>query len=187
MGYTIQAGAISFTDLVRLAADHNLKVDVAYQERFAGSQALVRAKVTQGQRIYGVNTGFGKLADAVIPMEQLAELQHRLILSTAAGYGALLPDETVRLCLILKVNALAQGYSGVRTEVVQALLTLLNNNAYPCVPAKGSVGASGDLAPLAHLFLQTEQFIVRDKRFILKVYLLKVQPVKISTLKQVTR
>ena len=151
MAYTIQAGAISFTDLVRLAADHDLKVDVAYQERFAGSQALIRAKVKEGQRIYGVNTGFGKLADAVIPMEQLAELQHRLILSTAAGFGALLPDETVRLCLILKVNALAQGYSGVRTEVVQALLTLLNNNAYPCVPAKGSVGASGDLAPLAHL------------------------------------
>ncbi|MBS0365749.1 MAG: histidine ammonia-lyase [Proteobacteria bacterium] len=148
---TLNAGALRLGDLVHFARNPRLEVDVACERRFADGQRLVAAQVRRGRHIYGVNTGFGKLADTVIPLEQLSELQHRLVLSTAAGYGALLPDATVRLCLLLKVNALAQGYSGVRAEVVQALLQLLNRNACPCVPAKGSVGASGDLAPLAHL------------------------------------
>lgn len=151
--YTLKPGLISLPDLRRLARDHDVQVkldDIAALDR---SAAIVAERTAAGERIYGVNTGFGRLAENVVPADQMSELQHRLVLSTAAGVGALLPDETVRLCLILKINALAQGYSGIRAQVVEGLLNLLNRNVYPCVPEKGSVGASGDLAPLAHLVL----------------------------------
>src|SRR5690606_15741486 len=101
--------------------------------------------------VYGVNTGFGSLAQTRIDDHDLEELQRRLVLSHAAGTGPLLDDGTVRLILLLKVNSLARGHSGVRREVIEALLALLNGGALPCIPAKGSVSASGDLAPLAHL------------------------------------
>ena len=104
-----------------------------------------------GRTVYGVNTGFGSLARTVIAEDQLSELQRRLVLSHCAGVGPPLPERVVRLTLLLKVNALARGHSGVRRSVIDALLALLNGGAAPVVPAKGSVGASGDLAPLAHL------------------------------------
>jgi histidine ammonia-lyase len=101
--------------------------------------------------VYGINTGFGKLAQTHIPDDQLELLQKNLVLSHSVGVGRLLGDETLRLTMMLKVASLARGYSGVRPELVDALLALLNAEVYPCVPSKGSVGASGDLAPLAHL------------------------------------
>lgn len=103
------------------------------------------------QSVYGVNTGFGKLASTQIDLENLTKLQHNLIQSHCTGVGELLDDSFVRLVTILKVGSLARGYSGIRFEVLESLLTLINNEYYPCVPGKGSVGASGDLAPLAHL------------------------------------
>ncbi len=106
---------------------------------------------TASEVAYGINTGFGSLAHTRIPDDQVAELQRRLVLSHAAGIGPALADEIVRLILILKINALARGFSGIRRSVIEALLKLLNAEVYPVIPSKGSVGASGDLAPLAHL------------------------------------
>ena len=107
--------------------------------------------IGQGRAIYGVNTGFGLLARTRIPGDELERLQRAIVLSHAAGTGAPMAEPTVRLLLVLKVNSLARGYSGIRLEVIEALIRLLNAGVYPCIPEKGSVGASGDLAPLAHL------------------------------------
>ncbi|HWM83183.1 MAG TPA: histidine ammonia-lyase [Pseudolabrys sp.] len=116
----------------------------------AGHEA-VKALIATGRPIYAVNTGFGKLASVRIDSADLVQLQRNLILSHSAGTGELLSDDLVRLILLMKAAALAQGYSGVRWELVEALLTLANAGVYPCIPAKGSVGASGDLAPLSHM------------------------------------
>jgi histidine ammonia-lyase len=107
--------------------------------------------IALGRPAYGINTGFGKLAQQRIADDDLAQLQRNLVLSHAAGVGPLLSDEVVRLILALKIASLAQGASGVRLGTVQALVTLYNAGVYPCIPSKGSVGASGDLAPLAHM------------------------------------
>ena len=115
------------------------------------SAETVAAVLRKGQRIYGINTGFGSLAKTVIEPGQVVELQRRLVLSHCTGLGAPLAERVVRLILVLKVNALARGYSGVRPKVIEALLSMLNAGMSPILPAKGSVGASGDLAPLAHL------------------------------------
>lgn len=103
--------------------------------------------------VYGVNTGFGKLANVRIPEAQLGELQTNLIRSHACGVGDPLPEQTVRLAILLRINSIVQGNSGVRELVVDSLLGLLNSAIVPFVPSKGSVGASGDLAPLAHIAL----------------------------------
>jgi histidine ammonia-lyase len=115
-----------------------------------GAEAVARI-VSQGQPVYGINTGFGKLAQTHIPDDQLELLQRNLVLSHSVGVGPLLPDEVVRLVLLLKVASLARGFSGVRPGVVDAMVSLANARVYPCIPSKGSVGASGDLAPLAHM------------------------------------
>ncbi len=107
--------------------------------------------IATGRAIYAVNTGFGKLASIRIDDDRLADLQRNLILSHAAGTGPLLDDAVVRLILVMKAAALAQGHSGVRWALIEALLALANAAVFPCIPAKGSVGASGDLAPLAHM------------------------------------
>ncbi|HEX4050420.1 MAG TPA: histidine ammonia-lyase [Steroidobacteraceae bacterium] len=114
--------------------------------------AGVIERVASGERsVYGVNTGFGSLAQTRIARDELEQLQSNLVLSHAAGTGARLPDPIVRLALVLKIASLAQGFSGVRANTIGALQRLLETATYPCVPAKGSVGASGDLAPLAHI------------------------------------
>lgn len=103
--------------------------------------------------VYGVNTGFGNLAKVSIPHNKILQLQKNIVLSHAVGTGALLPAATVKLILALKINSLARGYSGVRLETMHYLIAFFNHGYFPCVPSKGSVGASGDLAPLAHLVL----------------------------------
>ena len=128
-----------------------VSLDDAARAHLAKGAESVRRIVAAGGPVYGINTGFGKLAQTHIAEDQLELLQRNLVLSHSVGVGALLSDDTVRLVMLLKVASLARGYSGVRPEVVEALLTLLNAGVYPCVPSKGSVGASGDLAPLAHL------------------------------------
>jgi histidine ammonia-lyase len=107
--------------------------------------------IAEGRIVYGVNTGFGLLARTHIDGTRLAELQRALVLSHSAGTGPALDDAVVRLTLLLKIASLSRGYSGVRFEVIEALLKLLNAGVVPVVPSQGSVGASGDLAPLAHL------------------------------------
>ena len=113
----------------------------------------LEARAMEGDPVYGVNTGFGDLARVRIPQDQLRVLQERLVMSHAAGVGDPLPSEAVRGMLLLRANALAKGFSGVRPELVDFLLALLNQDLLPVVPSRGSVGASGDLAPLAHLAL----------------------------------
>ena len=107
----------------------------------------------QGEHTYGVNTGFGRFVSARIPDELAEELQVRLLRSHACGVGEPYPDDVVRAALLLRANALAKGYSGARVETVELALECLNRGVLPVVPSQGSVGASGDLAPLAHLAL----------------------------------
>jgi histidine ammonia-lyase len=118
----------------------------------AGCESVERI-VASGKPAYGINTGFGRLSQTRIPDDELGRLQTNIVLSHAAGTGPLLDDATVRLVLALKILSLASGHSGVRPLLVERLLELYNRGIYPCIPAKGSVGASGDLAPLAHLSL----------------------------------
>jgi histidine ammonia-lyase len=115
------------------------------------ARAVVARLVAEGRPIYGVSTGFGRLSTTRIPASDLAELQRRLLLSHMAGVGEPLADAVVHLVLVLKAASLARGYSGCSRTVIEALLGLANACVYPIVPAQGSVGASGDLAPLAHL------------------------------------
>src|SRR4051794_5806558 len=120
-------------------------------QRVANSAAAVDRIVAGGETVYGVNTGFGLLANTRIPNDRLAELQTNLILSHSAGLGDPLPRHVVRLMIVLKLLGLGRGYSGVRPLVIEALQALLDKDAMPVIPSQGSVGASGDLAPLAHL------------------------------------
>jgi histidine ammonia-lyase len=129
----------------------SLTLDAASADAIAAAQTIVDDIVAAGTVTYGVNTGFGKLASVRIADADLATLQRNLILSHAVGTGPALPDSVVRLILAMKAASLARGASGVRPVVVEALLGALAADALPVVPAKGSVGASGDLAPLAHL------------------------------------
>lgn len=123
----------------------------AARRSIAASREAVERAVAGGATLYGINTGFGLLANTRIADGKLAELQRRIVLSHAAGIGEPLSERVVRLSMALKVLGLARGHSGVRPVVVEALLTLLNAGVTPVVPGQGSVGASGDLAPLAHM------------------------------------
>jgi histidine ammonia-lyase len=136
-------------------ARHRRRVELAPDavERMRASRAVVERVVAEGRTVYGVTTGIGDLATVPIDPAQTAELQRNLVRSHAAGVGAPLPEEVVRAMLLLRANALAVGLSGVRPEVVQLLVAMLNAEVHPYVPSRGSVGASGDLAPLAHLAL----------------------------------
>ncbi len=128
------------------------------------SRRFVEALLESGERIYGVTTGFGRLADVVIAPDQQMELQRNLIRSHSAGVGDALSQVEVRAVLVLRANALCRGHSGCRLEVVELLLEMLNHGIHPVVPEMGSVGASGDLAPLAHIALTIlgEGFVLSD-------------------------
>jgi histidine ammonia-lyase len=121
--------------------------------RVIESRRVVEAILEAGQTVYGVNTGFGKLADVRIPAENLAQLQTNLVRSHACGLGEALSEPESRAMLLLRANVLAKGFSGIRPELLHLLAAMLNEQVHPIIPAKGSVGASGDLAPLAHLAL----------------------------------
>jgi histidine ammonia-lyase len=128
-----------------------LAMDAAAERAVAESAAAVARVLAKGDAVYGVNTGFGKLASTRIAPDKLRDLQTALVLSHSVGVGAPLAAETVRLVAILKAASLGRGHSGVRPVVVRALLDMINRGVVPVIPSKGSVGASGDLAPLAHL------------------------------------
>ncbi len=127
--------------------------DIDGKERVQRSRAVVERALEADAPVYGVNTGFGKHEQIRIPQEQVSELQRRLILSHAAGVGPPMPIDIARLMMLLKIKTLGQGYSGCRWELVEHLTSMLNSGVVPVVPTKGSVGASGDLAPLAHIAL----------------------------------
>lgn len=150
----IKPGELSLGTL-RMVARHHVPVGLhasAYKN-IDLSQRHIQNIIDDGQTVYSINTGFGALAKVRIDPADFETLQKNLILSHATGVGRYLDDDIVRLILLLKINALAQGYSGVRRDVIDFLIELYNREIYPCIPEKGSVGASGDLAPLAHMSL----------------------------------
>jgi histidine ammonia-lyase len=128
-------------------------LDADAAARMRASRAVIERLVADGTTAYGVTTGFGDLADVRIDPARTGELQRNLVRSHAAGVGEPLPTDVVRGMLLLRANALAVGLSGVRVEVVELLIGMLNAAVHPVIPSRGSLGASGDLAPLAHLAL----------------------------------
>src|SRR5947209_10774798 len=120
-------------------------------ERMKASRAVVDRIVTSGTTAYGINTGFGKLASVRISSDQVRQLQVNLVRSHACGVGRALGEAETRAMMLLRANALAKGLSGIRPIVVETLCAMLNAGVHPVIPSQGSVGASGDLAPLAHL------------------------------------
>ncbi len=132
-------------------ARNGARVRPVLPPRFHASRELVTAKAAGSEPVYGINTGFGQLSTIRIPHDELEDLQRNLIMSHSAGVGSPVPTEISRAMLLLRLNALAKGFSGVREELVALLAEMLNRGVHPVIPSKGSVGASGDLAPLAHL------------------------------------
>ncbi len=151
---TVDGTTLTLDDLRRVAFER-APCELAPEARsgVVEGRRQVERTLESGQVVYGINTGFGDLARKTIPTEQTEELQTRLLRSHAAGVGEPLPEPVVRAMLVLRANALAGGHSGVRIELLELILELLNRNLLPVVPSRGSVGASGDLAPLAHLAL----------------------------------
>ena len=147
--------SLTLAQVVAAARDPGSRIAVSpeAQATLAKSRQLVERAVADGQAIYGINTGFGKLANVRIPDDALDQLQANLIRSHAAGVGLALPADLVRAAMLLRANVLLRPTSGVRPELVSGLVALLNANLVPVVPEQGSVGASGDLAPLAHIAL----------------------------------
>jgi histidine ammonia-lyase len=142
---------VDLATLRKLWSGAEARLDDASMQRVANAASSVERIVAGGDTVYGVNTGFGLLANTRIPDDRLAELQTNLILSHSAGLGDPLPRHVSRLMIVLKLLGLGRGYSGVRTVVIDALQALLDKDAVPIIPSQGSVGASGDLAPLAHM------------------------------------
>src|SRR5438874_8516149 len=147
----LNPGNVSLDQLRRLWAGAEARLDGASMQRVAAAAASVERSVAGGETVDGINAGFGLLANTRIPDDRLAELQTNLILSHSAGLGEPLPRHITRLMIVLKLLGLGRGFSGVRPLVIETLQKLLDHDAMPVIPAQGSVGASGDLAPLAHL------------------------------------
>src|SRR5437588_1299758 len=143
--------------LVQLAAvavgGEAVQISPVARPRILASRKAIEQIVARDGVVYGVNTGFGKLSEVRIPQNDLRQLQLNLVRSHACGIGNPLSEAEVRAMILLRANVLALGFSGVRLEIIQLLCEMLNRHVYPVVPEKGSVGASGDLAPLAHLAL----------------------------------
>ncbi|MEE7569776.1 histidine ammonia-lyase [Citrobacter werkmanii] len=151
---TLTPGQLTFAQLRDIWQQPvQLSLDASAIDAINASVACVNNIVAEGRTAYGINTGFGLLAQTRIATEDLQNLQRSLVLSHAAGVGEALDDAMVRLIMVLKINSLARGFSGIRLSVIEALIALVNAEVYPLIPAKGSVGASGDLAPLAHMSL----------------------------------
>lgn len=147
--------SLSLADVIRVArANAPVALAPSARVRVAASRSWVEQLVARGEPVtYGINTGFGVFANVHISSAQARELMRNLILSHAAGVGEPLPPEAVRAAMLIRASALAQGFSGVRVELIETLIAMLNRGVLPIVPSKGSVGASGDLAPLSHLAL----------------------------------
>ncbi len=150
----IDGRTLDLPKIYQVAEEHaQVAIAPAARERMHSSRAAINKIIQSGQSVYGVNTGFGKLSNIQIPSDSLEELQLNLVLSHACGTGLPIPQNVARAAMLLKANALCTGYSGTRPEIAEFLVDLLNTGVTPCIPQKGSVGASGDLAPLAHMTL----------------------------------
>src|SRR5437764_6054714 len=146
--------ALTLTDIATVALDGEaVEISSLAQPRILASRKVVEEIIARDAVVYGVTTGFGKLSDVRIPREALSELQLNLVRSHACGIGEPLSEPEARAMMLLRANVLALGFSGIRPEVIELLCEMLNQRVHPVVPEKGSVGASGDLAPLAHLAL----------------------------------
>lgn len=151
---TLDGSSLQIEDVIRVARDgEQVTIAEATWERVTQCRRRVEQMVSGNETVYGVTTGFGKFSDIRIPAENVASLQINLIRSHACGVGPSLPEETVRAMMLLRANALAKGYSGITPAVLQLLVDCLNQGVHPLVPSQGSLGASGDLAPLSHLAL----------------------------------
>lgn len=152
MKLTINNQLVGLAELRKVwLAPLTIELGTRAKQRVSESRELVTEVLAGGEQVYGVNTGFGQLAQVRVSDDDLAKLQENLVRSHAVGVGNELPDAVVRLIMTMKILALAEGFSGVRLELIEALCALVNKEVYPCIPEKGSVGASGDLAPLAHM------------------------------------
>ncbi|MBE4578770.1 histidine ammonia-lyase [Vibrio navarrensis] len=149
---TLNPGHLSLNELRKVSRSPlKLSLDASAIPAIEESTQVVDRVIAENRTVYGINTGFGLMANTRIAPEDLETLQRSIVLSHAAGIGQFMADETVRLMMVLKINSLARGFSGIRLKVINMLIELVNAEVYPCVPQKGSVGASGDLAPLAHM------------------------------------
>ncbi|MEX0737126.1 MAG: aromatic amino acid lyase, partial [Bacteroidota bacterium] len=133
--------------------DHRVLLTPAARKRVQAARALIESWVEGKETVYGVTTGFGEFSNIRISRENIGLLQENLIMSHAAGAGEFLPPEIVRAMMVLRINALAKGFSGVRLETLQLLVEMVNKRILPAIPSQGSVGASGDLVQLAHMVL----------------------------------
>src|SRR6201995_5052308 len=148
----LKPGYLTLPQLRRIAREHvALQLDPASHAAIDACAQAVADIAAKGEPAYGINTGFGRLASTHIPHDQLELLQRNLVLSHAVGVGEPMSRPVVRLLMALKLSSLGRGHSGIRREVIDALITLFNADVLPIIPVKGSVGASGDLAPLAHM------------------------------------
>lgn len=154
MSVTLTGDGLTLDELRRVAFDREtVSLSEAARKKIQASRGVVEAVLAGSEISYGINTGFGNFRDVIIPPRDLEQLQINLIRSHAAGVGEPLAEAVVRSVILLRINALAAGYSGIHPETLDALVALLNTGVHPVLPEKGSVGASGDLAPLAHLAL----------------------------------
>ena len=145
-------GTLTLEQLREVYRRHvHLSLDKSAVPAINAAERVVMNVIKENRTVYGINTGFGLLANTRINVDELELLQRSIVLSHAAGTGDFMQEDTVRLLMLLKINSLARGYSGIRLSVIEALITLFNAQVYPAIPEKGSVGASGDLAPLAHM------------------------------------
>src|SRR5436190_13709942 len=150
----LDGASLTIEKLVAIAdGDETVTLSSAATERVRASRAVVDRRALGDEPAYGINTGFGSFADVKIAPEALGALQVNLLRSHAAGVGDPLPARAVRATMALRANVLAKGFSGISLQTLEALIALLNARVHPHVPSRGSVGASGDLAPLAHLAL----------------------------------
>lgn len=146
--------ALTLNDIEQfLSQKSKIEISAQSRQRIAASRQVIEDILKSNRAVYGVNTGFGNFSEVRIKPDTVAELQRRLVLSHAAGVGDPIPHSVVKLMMLLKLKSLALGYSGVRTDVVEMLADMLNSEILPVIPDQGSVGASGDLAPLAHMAL----------------------------------
>src|SRR3989344_7681634 len=152
---TIDGESLTLATAVDFARDGGIRVELATKSKakISASHTFVMKLAKENAAVYGINTGFGLLSEVKIPAADLSQLKYNLLRSHATGVGTPLSKEEVRLALLLRANTLAKGYSGCSVSLIKAILDLLNHGVIPWVPEQGSVGACGDLAPLAHLSL----------------------------------
>ncbi|WP_312649878.1 histidine ammonia-lyase [Proteiniclasticum sp.] len=151
---TIENGKLTIEEFIRTARGYEeVSLSKETKDRITASRKMLEKAAEGSQAVYGVNTGFGKFSEVKIGHDELKDLQRNLIISHACGVGSPMKTEEVRGLMLLRINALSRGYSGIRLETVETLTDMLNKKVHPVIPVKGSLGASGDLAPLAHMVL----------------------------------